>query len=212
MQRHYTLLDKMICQLDDFLTVIFTDLNPGRENPAKNLAEPTLTPSEKKQSEGMMRINHVGEICAQALYQGQAVVAKSSTTRESLKNASIEEVDHLAWTHERLKELGGHRSYLNVFWYTNAFMIGILAGLVSDKWSLGFVEETEHQVSAHLSDHLGKLPSADTKSRAIVEQMKTDEEAHAAMARKLGAEELPDPIKTLMKIHAKIMTTLAYWI
>lgn len=212
MRRHYTLVDKMIGQLDDFLTIVFADLPTTRKSPSDNMTEPELSAAEKKQSEGLMRVNHVGEICAQALYQGQALVANSTHTRESLQKASMEEVDHLAWTHERLKELNGHRSYLNVFWYTNAFMIGILAGLLGDKWSLGFVEETERQVSAHLGDHLGKLPAADSKSRAIVEQMKKDEESHAEMAKKLGAEELPNPIKKLMKLHAKIMTTLAYWI
>lgn len=212
MRRQYTLVDKMIGQLDNFLSTTFSDLNSSRENPAKNLSEPALTKTEKKHSEALMRINHVGEICAQALYQGQALVTKSPRIRENLHNASIEEVDHLAWTHERLKELNGHRSYLNIFWYWNALVIGVLAGMVGDKWSLGFVEETEKQVSAHLRDHLGKLPIADTKSRAIVEQMKIDEEAHATMAKKLGAEELPELIKTLMKMHAKIMTTLAYWI
>lgn len=212
MRRHYTLADKIINQADDFLRTLFTDLHSCRENPAKNMREPILTPAEKKQSEAMMRINHVGEICAQALYQGQALVAKSPSTRESLEKASQEEKDHLAWTHERLKELGGHRSYLNVFWYMNAFMIGVLAGVASDQWSLGFVEETERQVSAHLSAHLGKLPAADSKSRVIIEHMKRDEEAHAAMANQLGAEKLPGPIKMLMKGHAKIMTTLAYWI
>jgi ubiquinone biosynthesis monooxygenase Coq7 len=212
MRRHYTLVDKILGQVDNFLSVIATDLHPGRANPAHHVAEPLLTEAEKKRSEGLMRVNHVGEICAQALYQGQSMVAKADSTRETLEKACQEEMDHLAWTHERLKELGGRRSYLNPFWYGNAFTIGLIAGILSDKWSLGFVEETERQVSEHLADHLGKLPAADTKSRAIVAQMKKDEDAHGLAAHELGAEELPEPIKKLMKMQAKIMTSLAYWV
>lgn len=212
MSRHYTLSDKILSQVDNFLSVVFSDISARRENPAKDLEEPLLNASEKKHSAGLMRVNHVGEICAQALYQGQSALSRNSVTRKNLENSALEEEDHLAWTHERLKELHSHRSYLNVFWYGNAFMIGLFAGAVSDAWSLGFVEETEKQVSAHLKNHLGKLPENDSKSRAIVEQMKKDEEAHSEMAKKLGAIELPDFVKSLMKCHAKIMTTVAYWI
>lgn len=213
MRRHYTLADKMLCQLDNFLTTVFSTLQATRDNPAMDIEEESeLKNAEKKQSAALMRVNHVGEICAQALYQGQAVFAKSDEIRQKLQEASEEEMDHLAWTHERLNELQSHRSYLNIFWYTNAFMIGVLAGLVGDKWSLGFVEETEKQVTEHLRGHLGKLPEADKKSRAIIEEMQKEEEAHAARARELGAEELPESIKTLMKMHAKVMTTVAYWI
>lgn len=212
MQRHFTLMDKVLSRANAAMDALFTDLHATREYPAKKIAESELTEAEKRHSEGLMRVNHVGEICAQALYQGQSCVAKDAHTESMLKKASDEEIDHLAWTHQRLKELGGRRSYLNFFWYSNSFMIGLLAGLAGDRWSLGFVEETEAQVSQHLAGHLGKLPAADAKSRAIISQMKTDEEQHGLSAKQLGAQELPEPIKKLMKIHAKIMTSIAYYI
>jgi ubiquinone biosynthesis monooxygenase Coq7 len=212
MERHFTLIDKILSRTNSAMNALFTDLQAAREYPAKDISEEELTVTEKKHSEALMRINHVGEICAQALYQGQSCVAKDPHTEFMLKKASDEEIDHLAWTHQRLKELNGRRSYLNFFWYSNAFMIGVIAGLAGDQWSLGFVEETEAQVSEHLAGHLGELPIKDERSRAIVQQMKIDEERHGQTAKSLGAAELPSPIKKLMKLHAKVMTTIAYYI
>lgn len=210
--RHYTPLDHVIMQVNNGLAALFSDVKSSRANPAKNLQEPTLNCDEKKQSIGYMRVNHTGEVCAQALYNGQAVTARSEETRAMLKKASLEETDHLSWCHERLKELGGHRSYLNVFWYGNSFLVGMIAGLAGDQWSLGFVEETEKQVAAHLESHLKKLPTHDVKSRTIVTQMKADEMQHGASAKEAGAAELPTAIKKLMTLHAKVMTFTAYWI
>lgn len=210
--RQYSPLDHIIMQVNNGLATLFSDLIPGRPNPAKDLEEPKLTADEKKQSIGYMRVNHTGEVCAQALYNGQAITAHNKKTQAMLEKASAEETDHLAWCHDRLKELGGHRSYLNIFWYGNSFAMGMIAGLAGDKWSLGFVEETEKQVEAHLESHLNKLAKHDNKSRKIVEQMKTDEIQHAQSAKKAGAAELPSIIKKLMTLHAKVMTTTAYFI
>lgn len=210
--RRYTPLDHVIMQVNNGLATLFSDLTPSRPNPAKACLDPKLSSEEKKESIGYMRVNHTGEVCAQALYNGQSITARNEKTRAMLEKASIEETDHLAWCHDRLKELGGHRSYLNIFWYSNSFIMGMAAGLAGDKWSLGFVEETEKQVELHLESHLSKLPPNDSKSRKIVAQMKADEIEHGQSAKKAGAEELPAPVKKLMKLHAKLMTTAAYWI
>ena len=159
-----------------------------------------------------MRVNHTGEVCAQALYRGHMIAVRSNSVHNLLQKAVIEETDHLAWCHERLRELGGHRSYLNMLWYWNAFFIGVLAGIAGDSWSLGFVTETEKQVEAHLAKHLNQLPKNDVKSHRIVEKMKADEMQHGQSAAAAGAKELPYLIKKCMALHAKIMTTVAYWI
>ena len=211
--RNYSVIDEAISQYHIFLEILFNKPMTKRENPAKGLDEQScLTPVEKKQSVGFMRINHSGEVCAQALYRGQMVLSKTPTVRAILATAAEEESDHLAWCQERVNELGGHVSHLNIFWYTNAFLIGFLTGLAGDRLSLGFVEETEKQVEAHLADHLHKLPLIDTKSRKILEQMQKDEIKHGQKARSAGAKELPYPVKKLMGLHAKIMTALTYWI
>ena len=211
MKRHYTPIDHAIMHINDGLTALFSDVKSARPNPAHNSPDTDLS-LEKKQSIGYMRVNHTGEVCAQALYNGQSITAKNDTTRTMLRHAAEEETDHLAWCHERLKELNGHRSLLNPFWYWHSFFMGVVAGLAGDSWSLGFVEETEKQVAAHLSSHLSKLSEKDLKSRAIVSQMKTDEIHHGASAKKAGATALPTPIKKLMALHSKVMTTVAYWI
>jgi 3-demethoxyubiquinol 3-hydroxylase len=159
-----------------------------------------------------MRINHTGEVCAQALYQGQALTAHSRTVRYQMKTAAAEEVDHLAWCQQRLNELNSHTSYLNPLWYFGSFALGVTAGLIGDRWSLGFVAETEHQVVQHLESHLQQLPVDDKKSREIVEQMRQDEQQHATLARQVGASDLPAPVKVVMGMMSKCMTTITYWV
>ena len=211
-QRNYNLLDKMIMELDASLTTMVAEVKGNRPNPADNIDNTNLSHEQSKHSAGLMRINHSGEVCAQALYRGQMLAAHNSNTYTMLEKSCAEEIDHLAWTHTRLQELDSHRSYLNPFWYTNAWLLGVLAGLTGDRHSLGFIEETEKQVSEHLSDHLGKLPTEDVKSRKIVEQMRTDEEQHGQAAIDAGATELPQFVRYLMRLHARVMTTLAYHI
>lgn len=159
-----------------------------------------------------MRINHVGEICAQALYQGQALTAQNQEVQKALTRAAREETEHLAWTETRIAELGGRKSLLNPIWYGGSFAIGLVAGMLGDKWNLGFLAETEHQVEKHLASHLQQLPAQDEKSRAIVTQMKTDEACHATMAVSHGGAELPLPVKLAMKASSKVMTQTAYWV
>ncbi len=169
-----------------------------------------MSDAERRHSAGLMRVNHVGEVCAQALYEAQAHFAKSDLTREQFKKAGEEEVDHLAWTAERLRELGSRTSLLNPIWYAGAYALGAVAATLGDAKSLGFVVETEKQVEAHLNSHLDRLPLQDARSRAIVTQMRDDEIAHADAARDLGASELPAPVKTAMTMMAKVMTGTAY--
>lgn len=209
--RHYHWLDKALIHLDGALNTVFATQHAERENPAKQISESTLTENERLSSVGMMRVNHTGEVCAQALYRGQLFVARDDKTKDMLDKACAEETDHLAWTHERLQELNGHRSYLNPFWYANSFAIGVVAGLAGDRWSLGFVEETEKQVTKHLEQHLDAISSNDLKSREIIEAMREDEIHHGETARNAGGTDLPVPIRFLMKLHSKVMTTLAYW-
>lgn len=210
--RYYNWIDQALMQLDVCMTTLFSETPSKRSNPAANLPEPPLTKAQQQYSASLMRVNHSGEICAQALYEGQLLVARMEKMKDLLQKARDEEIDHLKWTQQRIKELNGHCSYLNGFWYFNSLLIGMLAGLSGDRWSLGFIEETEHQVSKHLEDHLGCLPEADMKSRKIVEQMHIDEAKHGQAAANAGANELPSAIKKLMFLHAKVMTTLTYWI
>jgi ubiquinone biosynthesis monooxygenase Coq7 len=211
--RHITALDRLIGQIDQALHTVFGPTpRAARANPAANKSDPALSASERELAGRLMRINHVGEICAQALYQGQAVTARLPEVRGKMEQAAQEENDHLAWTEERIHELGGHVSYLNPLWYTGAFAIGAVAGAIGDKWSLGFVAETEKQVVAHLSGHLHQLPTADEKSRVILEQMRDDESRHATVAMESGGAALPEPIKQGMKLASKVMTRTAYWI
>jgi ubiquinone biosynthesis monooxygenase Coq7 len=157
-------------------------------------------------------VNHVGEVCAQALYQGQGLTARNETVQQTLMQAAREETEHLAWTERRIAELGGRKSLLNPLWYGGSFAIGVVAGMLGDKWNLGFLAETEHQVGAHLAGHLQCLPHNDEKSRAIVTQMKIDEASHATMALSYGGAELPLPVKFTMKLGSKVMTQTAYWV
>ena len=205
--------DSLIHAADSALRTLFAPARAARPTPltrAQDAALP-LTEAEKRLSGALMRVNHVGEVCAQALYTGQALTCKDPVLRSQLDAACREETDHLAWTSERLTELGDRTSYLTPLWYAGAFAIGFAAGkLGGDRVSLGFVVETERQVEAHLASHLDLLPANDQASRAIVQQMKTDEVAHARMAEKAGAVDLPLPVRGLMKLAAKVMTTVAH--
>jgi ubiquinone biosynthesis monooxygenase Coq7 len=210
--RHFSLIDKILTSANDALTTIFTVVSDARKNPADDVADIELSSDERKNSIGCMRVNHTGEVCAQALYRGQLMFSHSNETREMLEKSCVEETDHLAWTKERLNELCGKTSYLNCLWYLNSYLIGVIAGLAGDKWSLGFVAETEIQVATHLQNHLEKLPAADLKSRAIVSQMRDEEMQHEKNAVDAGASYLPFPIKKLMQLQAKIMTTVTYFL
>jgi len=211
--RHYSLLENLCISADEMLKALTnSSKNTGRPSPAKSQIEESLSDTDRKMAAALMRVNHTGEVCAQALYQGQAVVAKSKTLVKEMQKAAVEEGDHLNWCKDRIVELGSHTSYLNPVWYTGSFVLGLTAGLIGDKWSLGFLAETETQVVNHLQSHLTKLPEKDAKSKLIVTQMITDELAHKNLAMEKGAAHLPSPIKELMRATAKIMTTVAYWI
>ena len=206
------LVDQCIVEVDKMLRTLFAAAPTRRPVPGRDEAEPDLCATERSHSVALMRINHVGEICAQALYQGQALACRDRTIAQALAQAAHEETEHLAWTERRIRELGGRKSLLNPLWYVGALSKGALAGKLGDKWSLGFLAETERQVEAHLDDHLARLPVQDSKSRAIVSQMKIDEIAHAATAVGLGAQELPVPVKVAMKLAARVMTRTAYYV
>jgi ubiquinone biosynthesis monooxygenase Coq7 len=210
--RYLSPLDRFISVIDNGMRAIFSKHTASRQSPAEKIEEENLISSAKKHSAGLMRVNHTGEICAQALYYGQAMVARSSHTKNTLLKAGEEETDHLAWCQERIIELDGHTSYLNPFWYTSSFILGLVVGAMSDKWSLGFVVETERQVERHLKKHLDLLPTNDFKSKQILETMKEDEMAHATIAMGAGAIELPEFVKNLMKVMSKIMTKVTYYI
>ncbi len=211
--RAYSPIDTLFAGLDQALRTVFgPPPEAQRPNPAAGLPEAELDAAARELAGRLMRINHAGEVCAQALYQGQAATAHLSNVREKMEQAAQEENDHLAWTAERIHELGTHTSYLNPLWYAGSFAIGAAAGLVGDKWSLGFVAETEHQVIRHLEGHLARLSPQDTKSRAILEQMKQDEAHHATVAIEHGAAEFPGPVKQLMQLTSKVMTTTTYWL
>ncbi len=183
-----------------------------RPIPDANIKEHDLSATEQAQSIRLMRVNHAGEVSAQALYQGQALTAKLPKVRQSMEQAAIEENDHLLWCQQRVHYFGGHTSLFNPLWYANSFAIGAIAGKIGDKWSLGFVAETEKQVVKHLDEHLQKISSNDEKSRAILEQMKQDELRHGTVALEAGGAELPQPIKLAMGIMSKVMTKTSYWV
>jgi ubiquinone biosynthesis monooxygenase Coq7 len=204
-------MDKLLIPLDSALRTLFAAPGPARPCPISGDAE-ELAPAEKRQAAALMRVNHVGEVCAQALYASQALATKNEALRSHFEQAAREESDHLAWTKQRLDSLGARPSLLNPLWYAGAFGLGLLAGRLGDKLSLGFVVETERQVEAHLDSHLHRLPARDGASRAIVSQMKEEEAQHAAQALNAGAQELPPPIKGLMRLAAKVMTTTAHYI
>jgi ubiquinone biosynthesis monooxygenase Coq7 len=212
--RQLSFVDRLIGQIDQGLrTLVGKPLTTTRPHPAAHLKkeEVFLLPSEKREVVGLMRINHAGEVAAQALYQGQALTAGSSQIRACLQQSALEENDHLDWCAGRLEDLGSHTSYLNPLWYLGSLAIGVAAGLAGDRWSLGFVVETERQVVTHLEEHLTKLPQNDTISNAILEQMKADEGHHASVALEAGGVELPAPIKFAMGLISKVMTKTAYF-
>jgi ubiquinone biosynthesis monooxygenase Coq7 len=207
-----SVVDDVLIQIDVGLRTLFAKPVAQRLNPASEVPEAKLSASEARHSAGLMRINHVGEVCAQALYAGQALTGRQAEVRKKMREAAAEEVDHLAWCDERLHSLGSHTSYLNPLWFAGSFALGVGAGLIGDRWSLGFVAETENQVVRHLDSHLKELPAHDTQSRAIVTQMREDEAHHATTALAAGGSELPAPIKLVMTAMSKIMTSIAYWV
>jgi ubiquinone biosynthesis monooxygenase Coq7 len=182
----------------------------GRPNPAGNIPDTLESDTERRHAAGLMRVNHAGEIAAQALYQGQALTARDPGVRAAMEHSAVEEEDHLAWCEDRLRELDSEPSKLAPFWYVGSFTIGAIAGAVGDRWSLGFVAETEKQVESHLDNHLEHIAESDRRSRAIIEQMRDDEIRHGEKARAAGAAELPEPVKKLMGLVSKVMTTTAY--
>lgn len=202
--------DRLIVSFDRGLRTLAAPALTSRSCPGAGLAEGALSDEESRHSAALMRVNHVGEVCAQALYQGQSIASRSDSLRIELERAAQEEVDHLAWTERRIAELGGRTSLLNPFWYGGALAIGLLAGACGDRWSLGFLAETERQVGEHLGGHLSRLPEKDGRSREIVSQMRIDELAHAATAVRLGAAELPLPVRLAMRGVARLMTGVAY--
>ena len=206
------MLDRFIIEFDKGLRTLFAPAASVRPLPGKQLEEAALSRAEKKLAAALMRVNHSGEVCAQALYQGQALTARNPVAKAALEQAALEETEHLNWCETRIHELGSHTSYLNPLWYTGSLAIGAFAGVLGDKWNLGFLAETERQVERHLASHLTRLPEADTKSRAIVEQMKTDEAQHASAAMEQGGVALPMPVKQGMQLTSKLMTQAAYWV
>ena len=204
------MFDSLIIEFDKALRTLFSKAATVRLAPGADLPEAELSVAEKTHAGALMRINHVGEICAQALYQGQAAVCRDADICKALQRAADEETEHLAWTEQRIDALGTRKSWLNPVWYVGAFSFGVAAGKLGNGWNLGFLAETERQVEAHLDGHLLALPVEDVKSQAVVRQMKADEAAHAEMAVKLGARELPLPVKIVMRMAAKVMTTAAY--
>ena len=209
--RNLTWSDRLLNEVQHFLDSLNHSARPVRPNPAAVYPEPNLDPVEQKLSQGCMRVNHTGEICAQALYRGQAFGTKNQALRTHFNIAAAEEVDHLEWCQERLDELKTHTSYLNPLWYFGAFIIGLLAARLGDALSLGFVEETEQQVTEHLVQHQKILPRQDHKSLAIVKVMMADEARHAENARNFGAENLPGALRLLMRFQSKVMTQSAYY-
>ena len=210
-QRQLSMLDNILNQIDSGLRTSFSGApSPQRVSPAQDLVEPELTDKQRQHAIGLMRVNHAGEICAQALYQGQALTAKLPEVGDKMKESAEEEIDHLAWCEQRIEELGGKTSVLNPAWYAMSFALGAAAGLVSDKLSLGFVAATENQVCDHLKKHLEELPLEDDKSRLIVEQMLVDEAQHAKSALKAGGHVFPKPIKQFMTLVSSAMTKTSY--
>ena len=211
--RHYSALDHLVMNFDQAVrTLAGKPLVTERPDPAADQVQPDLSDAEKAESVRLMRVNHSGEVAAQALYQGQALTARLDTVRDRMELAAREENDHLEWCGRRVREMGGRLSYLNPAWYLGSMAIGAAAGAIGDKWSLGFVAETERQVVSHLDEHLQRLSPNDRKGRAVLEQMKIDEARHGASAKAAGGVELPVPVKKLMRLSSRIMTRIAYWI
>jgi ubiquinone biosynthesis monooxygenase Coq7 len=202
--------DQLIAQFDRALRTVSGIAEASRPSPAEASPEAQLDAQERRHAAALMRVNHVGEVCAQALYQGQALTARDPHARQALERAAHEEEDHLAWSAQRVAELGGRTSLLNPLWYAGAFAIGTIAGALGDRWNLGFLAETERQVEEHLSGHLARLPQEDVRTRSVVEAMRADEARHRDSALELGAAELPRPVKRAMRLAAGLMTRIAY--
>lgn len=203
-------LDDLIIGFDKGLRTVFAPARSARATPGDDLPDADLDATQRSLAAALMRVNHAGEVCAQALYQGQALTARDSSSRAALEQAAAEETEHLAWTERRIAELGGRKSLLNPLWYAGSFAIGAASGLLGDKWNLGFLAETERQVVRHLEEHLKRLPVEDRKSREIVEQMRDDEARHATSAIRHGGSELPAPVKAVMQVTSKVMTGTAF--
>src|SRR5690348_11035454 len=203
-------IDRVIVELDRALRAVAGVAHAGRPSPGARHPESEMPPAVRSHAAALMRVNHVGEVCAQALYQGQALTARNPRIKSALQQAAREEQDHLAWSAERIRELGGRPSMLNPLWYAGSFSIGALAGFLGDRWNLAFLAETERQVEDHLTGHLDALPANDERTRAVVAAMRADEAKHGSTARGLGGEELPAPVKAAMRFASKIMTTIAY--
>jgi ubiquinone biosynthesis monooxygenase Coq7 len=203
-------IDRLIAEFDRALRTVSSVAEPSRLSPAAALPEAELSEHDRRHAAALMRVNHVGEVCAQALYQGQALTARDPHARRALERAAREEEDHLAWSAQRVDELGGRTSWLNPVWYAGAFTIGTVAGVLGDRWNLGFLAETERQVEEHLSGHLERLPEADERTRTLVEAMRADEARHRDTAVRLGAAALPAPVKLAMRFASGLMTRIAY--
>ena len=203
-------MDRLIAEFDRALRAVAGIAHADRPSPAEQVPENEISGEQKSHAAALMRVNHVGEVCAQALYQGQALTARQPQARQALEKAAREEEDHLAWSAERIRELGGRPSLLNPLWYAGSFAIGAAAGLLGDRWNFAFLAETERQVEEHLAGHLEALPPEDQRTRAVVEAMRADEARHRASALELGAAELPEPVKLAMRFASRVMTTVAY--
>jgi ubiquinone biosynthesis monooxygenase Coq7 len=210
-ERHFSAADRVLAGIDTLLRgVAGPRMRPTRPSPADGIPDAALAAGERKHAAGLMRVNHAGEVAAQGLYQGHAAVARSRAIADHMQQAAAEERDHLGWCEQRLEELGATPSRLKPLWYAGAFAIGTISGALGDRWSLGFVEETERQVAEHLSGHLERLPADDAKSRAIVERMRIEEQQHGAKAKAAGARTLPRLVHRLMRVSAKVMTRTSY--
>jgi ubiquinone biosynthesis monooxygenase Coq7 len=203
-------LDKCIAEIDKAVRVLFGEPAAHRPSPAIGVSEGSLGPELRRNAAALMRVNHCGEVCAQALYQGQALGSSNESLRHALEKSASEESDHLVWSAERVRELGGHLSLLNPFWYAGSFALGYAAGRLGDGWNLGFLAETEHQVEEHLQGHIERLGNRDTRTRAIIEGMQREEAEHRQNAERLGARELPEVVTRAMRVAARVMTTLSY--
>jgi ubiquinone biosynthesis monooxygenase Coq7 len=206
------MIDTLIREFDTALRTVFAPASTSRPMPGQDLPEADHDDAQRRHAAALMRVDHVGEVCAQALYQGQALTCRDPATRQALRQAAWEETEHLSWTERRIAALGGRKSLLNPLWYASSLAIGIVAGKLGDDWNLGFLAETERQVEAHLDSHLASLPESDAKSRAVVDQMRADEIRHAETAIQLGARELPAPARLVMKAMSRIMTSTAYYL
>lgn len=212
-ERDYNMADQLLIGLDTAVRTLFGRPQiTERADPAEGIDDTDLSDQQRDLTARLMRINHTGEVCAQALYQGQALTARLPEVREQMERAAQEENDHLAWCENRLVELENRKSLLNPFWYASSFALGAAAGLAGDKWSLGFVAETENQVGAHLDEHISRVPEQDKRTHAVLQQMKTDEAGHAALAMEAGGAELPTPIKLAMKLTSKLMTKSVFYL